>query len=199
MGRAVTTLTSETAMEDQFAHDSAKDDLLILVDGRDRQTGVATKLESHTKGLLHRALSVVILRETAAGTELLLAQRAEGKYHSAGLWANSCCSHPRNGEATVEAAQRRCQEELGMHVEGLEEIGSFAYRAAFENGLVEYEYDHVLLAHATGDPDPDPTEVQATRWVSVDALATDLAHHPTRFCAWAFTVLTLAMERIAKG
>lgn len=185
-------------MEDKFAQDDARDDLLILVDGRDRQVGVATKLESHTRGLLHRAFSVVLMREAAAGTELLLAQRAEGKYHSAGLWANSCCSHPRDGEATVEAARRRCQEELGMQVESLEEIGSFAYRAAFASGLVEYEYDHVLIAHVTDDPDPNPSEVQATRWASVDELAAELAQHPERFCAWAFTVLTLAMERLER-
>lgn len=186
-------------MEDQFSFDDARDDMLILVDGRDRQIGTATKIESHVRGLLHRAFSVVFVREGANGPELLLSQRAEGKYHSAGLWANSCCSHPRDGEATIDAAARRCHEELGMHADGLEEIGAFAYRAAFASGLVEYEYDHVLLARTPEAPCPDPAEVRSTRWVTLDELSEELASHPERFCAWAFTVLTLAMDHIGRG
>ena len=184
-------------MDDQFAHDNARDDLLILVDGLDRQVGTATKEQAHFGSLLHRAFSVVLTREGTEGTEILLSQRAEGKYHSAGLWANSCCSHPRTGEQTTEAAYRRVTEELGLQAEGLVEIDSFVYRAEFDNGLTEFEYDHVLLGTCSGTLAPDPSEVSATRWVSTNDLAAELAEHPERFCAWAFMVLSIALRHLS--
>lgn len=185
-------------MADQFAHDTAREDLLILVDGLDRPTGTASKEQAHSEGLLHRAFSVVLFREDAQGTELLLAQRAAGKYHSAELWANSCCSHPRVGENTVDAAYRRVAEELGCEAQGLQEIGAFAYRATFPNGLAEFEYDHVLIGQCAGEPTPDPREVGAVRWVSIEELAHELAQHPERVAAWAFMVLSMAMEELQK-
>lgn len=184
-------------MDDQFAHDNARDDLLILVDGLDRQVGTATKEQAHFGSLLHRAFSVVLTREGTEGTEILLSQRAEGKYHSAGLWANSCCSHPRAGEQTIEAAYRRVTEELGLQATGLAEIDSFVYRAEFDNGLTEFEYDHVLLGTCSGTLAPDPSEVSATRWVSMDDLAAELVEHPERFCAWAFMVLSIALRHLS--
>lgn len=176
-----------------MAHDPARDDRLILVDGLDRQTGTATKWEAHTQGKLHRAFSVVLVRTREAQTELLLARRAEGKYHSGGLWANSCCSHPRAGEDVQTAAYRRVQEELGCDARGLVEVGAFAYRAVFQNGLAEHEYDHVLLGECVGEPQPDPEEVGAVRWVAVDALAAELAEKPEPFCAWAPMVLSITL------
>lgn len=184
-------------MDDQFAHDNARDDLLILVDGLDRQVGTATKERAHFGSLLHRAFSVVLTREGSAGTEVLLSRRAEGKYHSAGLWANSCCSHPRAGEQTIDAAYRRVTEELGLQAEGLSEIDSFVYRAEFDNGLTEFEYDHVLLGTCSGTLAPDPSEVSATRWIDTGALAVELAEHPQHFCAWAFMVLSIALRHLS--
>lgn len=184
-------------MTDQFAHDAARDDLLILVDGFDRQIGAATKEQAHFESLLHRAFSVVLTRQQDGQTQLLLAQRAEGKYHSAGLWANSCCSHPRVGEQTIDAAYRRVGEELGCVAEGLREIGSFAYRAVFADGLAEYEYDHVLVGTCVGEPRPDPSEVGAVRWITPEELSDELVRHPERFCAWAFTVLPMALAHLA--
>ena len=181
---------------EEMDNDPAKQDLLILVDGLDQQIGSATKAEAHTKGLLHRAFSVVLVRDGEQGPELLLSQRAAGKYHSAGLWANSCCSHPREGEDTLDAAYRRTFEELGCYAEGLEEIGAFVYRAEFENGLAEYEYDHVFVGRAQGESKPDPAEVSAVRWVASQDLACELSKHPERFCAWAFTVLSLALRHL---
>lgn len=125
--------------------------------------------------------------------ELLLAQRAEGKYHSAGLWANSCCSHPRVGEQTIDAAYRRVQEELGCKAVGLREIAAFIYRAQFDNGLAEYEYDHVFIGNCQGEPCPDSSEVGGLRWITVADLASELADAPEKFAAWAYTVLSLAM------
>ena len=111
---------------DNMAVDPARADELVLVDGLDRQVGTATKEQTHREGLLHRAFSVVLVREGADGPEILLAQRAEGKYHSAGLWANSCCSHQRAGEEVVAAAYQRVCEELGCEAADLREVAAFA-------------------------------------------------------------------------
>lgn len=178
--------------------DPAKDDLLVLVDGLDREIGTATKERAHREGLLHRAFSVVLVRHGDAGTELLLSQRATGKYHSGGLWANSCCSHPRAGERLLDAARRRVREELGCEAIGLREAGSFAYRAEFAEGLCEYEYDHVLVGSFEGALEPDPNEVSTTRWVGLDELARELAERPKQFAAWAFTVLSMAMRHLCQ-
>ena len=182
-------------MNELFANDAAVNDLLILVDGRDEEIGQATKEQAHTQGLLHRAFSVVLRREDGQGRQILLAQRAQGKYHSSGLWANSCCSHPRAGEQVMDAAYRRVPEELGCQARDLREIAGFVYRAEFDNGLCEYEYDHVLVGECVGTPDPDPSEVGDVRWVSEQDLAAELAAHPERFSAWAFTVLSLVLAQ----
>jgi len=183
--------------DNNLKDDSARDDMLILVDGLDREIGTATKLRTHVEGLLHRAFSVVLVRDGESGLELLLAQRAEGKYHSAGLWANSCCSHPCAGERLLDAAYRRVKEELGCKAVDLREITAFAYRAEFEDGLCEYEYDHVFVGRCAGDLAPDPTEVSGVRWVSCSALAGELAEKPQQFAAWAPMVLTLALSATA--
>ena len=177
-----------------MANDAARDDLLIVVDGRDREVGTATKWQAHVEGLLHRAFSVVLVREGDEGPELLLAKRSLQKYHSGGLWANSCCSHPRAGEETIDAAYRRVREELGCQAVGLQEISAFAYRAAFDNGLVEFEYDHVIVGRCEGAIDPDPAEASEVRWIGFDALAAELAATPELFAAWAPMVFSLTMS-----
>lgn len=174
-------------------NDPAREDLLILVDALDRQRGTATKWEAHVEGLLHRAFSVVLVRETGAGPQLLLAKRALCKYHSGGLWANSCCSHPRDGEGTIEAAYRRVHEELGCEALDLREVCAFVYRAEFDNGLCEHECDHVIVGRFAGELAPDPNEASDVRWVGFDELAAELADAPERFAAWVPIVLTLVM------
>ena len=181
---------------DPMYRDAARDDLLQLVDACDRPLGEATKEQVHREGLLHRAFSVVLTRATSEGTMILLAQRALGKYHSGGLWANSCCSHPRVGETLADAARRRVTEELGCGVCDLHEIGSFVYRAEFASGLIEFEYDHVLMGTCVGEVEPNLAEVGDTRWWSPRDLAGDLASHPERYCAWAYTVLSLALQHL---
>ena len=176
--------------------DPARNDELIVVDGLDRQVGTATKMRTHVEGLFHRAFSVVLVREGANGPELLLAKRAEGKYHSAGLWANSCCSHPRAGESTIDAAYRRVREELGCDAVNLREIAAFAYRAVFDDGITEYEYDHVIIGSCSGNLNPDPNEISDVRWICKDELAQELANRPALFAAWAFTVFTLVMQEV---
>lgn len=182
---------------DNMAADPACDDLLVLVDGLDREVGTATKLRAHAEGLLHRAFSVVLVRDGDAGPEFLLARRAASKYHSGGLWANSCCSHPRVGEGVVEAAYRRVRDELGCEAVGLRELCAFVYRAEFDNGLVEHECDHVVIGRCAGEIAPDPAEVGEVRWAGLDALAAELADEPRMFAAWAPMVLSLAMAEVA--
>jgi len=186
-------------IDEKLAADPARDDLLVLVDGLDREVGTATKWETHAKGLLHRAFSVVLMRDGADGPDFLLAKRAKQKYHSGGLWANSCCSHPRAGETLMDAVYRRVREELGCDAVDLREIAAFAYRAEFQTGLCEFEYDHVFLGSHNGAVSPDPTEVDDVRWVDVDALAAELANEPETFAAWAPMVLSMAMACAKEG
>ena len=182
-------------MVDLMADDAARDDLLILVDGLDREIGTATKRQAHVGGLLHRAFSVVLVRDGADGLELLLTKRASCKYHSGGLWANSCCSHPREGESTIEAGCRRVREELGCEARDLVEIAAFAYRAEFDNGICEFEYDHVLVGRCAGEIAPDPHEASEVLWVGLENLAEELVTTPESFAAWAPMVLTMAMAQ----
>jgi len=183
-------------MDGLMANDPARDDMLVLVDGLDREVGMATKLEAHVEGLLHRAFSVVLVRDGDGGPELLLAKRSMAKYHSGGLWANSVCSHPRAGEGLMDAAYRRVHEELGCGAAGLRGIAAFAYRAEFDNGLCEFEYDHVLVGCCEGEPDPDPAEASEVRWTGFDEIAAALAERPEAFAAWAPMVLTMAMAHL---
>lgn len=178
-------------MNDLMAGDPARDDMLILVDGLDREVGVATKWQAHVEGLMHRAFSVVLMRDGEGGPELLLAKRSMHKYHSGGLWANSCCSHPRAGEGTIEAAYRRVREELGCDAVDLREVASFAYRAEFDNGLCEFEYDHVIVGRCEGQIVPDPYEASEVRWTDFESLAQELVSAPKEFAAWLPMVFTL--------
>ena len=184
--------------ENMMASDPARDDLLILVDGLDREVGTATKLQAHVEGLFHRAFSVALLRDGASGPELLLAKRSLRKYHSGGLWANSCCSHPRAGEDVIEAAYRRVPEELGCEAVGLRELCAFAYHAEFDNGLVEFEYDHVIVGRCAGELAPDPAEASEVRWIGCEKLAAELKEAPRAFAAWAPMVLSLTMADILR-
>jgi len=188
-----------TAQQDNMTLDPAKDDLLILTDMLDRQTGTATKEQAHRSGLLHRAFSVMLYRDSGETREYLISRRADGKYHSAGLWANSCCSHPRAGETVPGAACSRVRKELGCGVRDLSEIGAFVYRAVFPDGLCEYEYDHVLLGRADGEPEPDPSEIGEIRWVSGEQLSALLTGEPDRFAPWAFTVFSLTLASRGKA
>jgi len=181
-------------IDERMVADPARDDALILVDGLDREIGTASKEKTHTEGLLHRAFSVVLTRDGEAGPELLLAKRSLDKYHSGGLWANTCCSHPRKGEGTIDAAYRRVHEELGCEAIDLSELCAFVYRAPFDNGICEHEFDHVLVGQCEGEPSFDSSEVAEVRWVGADALAYELANEPEKFAAWAPIVLTLVMR-----
>ena len=155
-------------------------ELVTLVDPDDRDVGTAEKLHAHRHGLLHRAVSVLLF--DPAGRQLLQ-RRATTKYHSAGLWSNACCGHPRPGESPAAAAGRRLLEEMGVAVP-LEARFRLRYRAELEGGLVEHEVDHVFTGRFDGDPVPDPAEVSECRWLDPEALAAELAVAPEKFTAW---------------
>ena len=183
-------------MDARFENDPGRDDELILVDMFDRQTGVATKVRAHLTNQLHRAFSVVLMRDGEDGPELLLAKRSRYKYHSQGLWANSCCSHPRDGEDILDAAYRRTYEELGTHALDLQEIGAFVYRSVYDGGISEFEYDHVFLGRCDEEPHPDPIEVSDVRWITPDALSHELIETPDAFATWAITVFPLVFKHL---
>ncbi|HEX7070523.1 MAG TPA: isopentenyl-diphosphate Delta-isomerase [Rhodothermales bacterium] len=155
-------------------------DLVTLVDSQDRVVGTAGKLEAHREALLHRACSVVLFNRRG---EILLQQRSREKYHSGGLWSNTCCTHPRPDEEPLAAASRRLTEEMGLTC-ALEPAFAFLYRAELDGGLVEHEYDHVFVGRADADPRPDSREVSAWRWQHPDAVRRDLDARPETFTAW---------------
>ncbi len=164
--------------------DPMEEEKVILVDFQDQQLGTMGKMEAHEKAELHRAFSIFILNSNG---ELLLQQRAFEKYHSPGLWTNTCCSHQREGESNLEAGKRRLMEEMGMTVL-LEELFFFIYKAPFDNGLTEHELDHVMVGYSDEDPIINTDEVAAFKWVPIDILKKDLLDNPDHYTVW-FTII----------
>ncbi len=153
---------------------------VILVDEHDTEIGTEEKHAAHRAGKLHRAISVFIFNSEG---EVLLQKRQSGKYHSGGLWTNTCCGHQRPGDDTLSTAHRKLQEEMGFDTE-LSEIFSFIYFVKFDNGLHEHEFDHVLVGTFAGEPQPNPDEAEGWRWVSVLDLDQEMAEHPEQFTYW---------------
>ncbi len=153
---------------------------VILVDINDNQIGLMPKMEAHEKALLHRAFSVFIFNKK---NQLMLQQRALEKYHSPGLWTNTCCSHQREGESNIEAGKRRLQEEMGFVTE-LKETTSFIYKAPFDNGLTEHELDHILVGYYNDDPNPNNEEVVAWKWMDLEEVKKDVLQNPQVYTAW---------------
>lgn len=157
-----------------------EEELVLLVNERDEPVGTMGKLRAHQEGALHRAFSVFLFDDTG---RLLLQRRAAGKYHSPGLWTNTCCSHPRPNEAVADAARRRLMEEMGIDTI-VEHRFSFLYRASFDNGLIEHELDHVFFGRWNGDARPNPDEVDDWTYIHLDDLEAELTRHPERYTAW---------------
>ena len=153
---------------------------VILVNERDEETGIMEKMEAHKKALLHRAFSIFIFNSK---NEMLLQQRAEKKYHSGGLWTNACCSHPRPGEDTITAALRRLKEEMGFETP-LTKSFDFVYTASFENGLTEYEFDHVYTGKYDGEITFNENEVKGYCYKSVWDIEISLKEHPKKYTQW---------------
>jgi isopentenyl-diphosphate delta-isomerase len=153
---------------------------VILVNEKDEQIGLMPKMEAHEKAVLHRAFSVFIFNDK---NELMLQQRALSKYHSPGLWTNTCCSHQRDGESNIEAGKRRLQEEMGF-VADLKETTSFIYKAPFDNGLTEHEFDHILVGYYNEEPYMNSEEVASWKWKNLEDVKVDISLHPEVYTAW---------------
>ncbi|MCM4159744.1 isopentenyl-diphosphate Delta-isomerase [Antarcticibacterium flavum] len=153
---------------------------VILVNESDEQIGLMPKMEAHEKGLLHRAFSVFVFNDR---NELMLQQRALSKYHSPGLWTNTCCSHQREGESNIEAGKRRLQEEMGFSTE-LKDTISFIYKAPFDNGLTEHEFDHILVGKFNDEPELNPEEAAAYKWMPLEEVKEDMKRNPHIYTEW---------------
>ena len=153
---------------------------VILVDEKDGEIGRMEKMEVHQKALLHRAFSVFIFNEKG---EMLIQKRAFNKYHSPDLWTNACCSHPQPGDETLAAASKRLQEEMGFTTK-LEKAFDFIYKAPFDNGLTEYEFDHVLVGTYQGSIVPNPDEVADFCYMSLDAIQNSMESHADKYTIW---------------
>jgi isopentenyl-diphosphate delta-isomerase len=153
---------------------------VILVDEHDNELGTMEKMEAHRKGVLHRAFSVLVFNTKG---EMLIQKRADCKYHSAGLWTNTCCSHPRPGEQVEAAAKRRLKEEMGLDLRPSRSY-SFIYRTKLDGGLIEHELDHVLTATFDGEPDINPDEAQDWQYISLPELKDKMNREPENFTHW---------------
>ena len=167
---------------------------VILVNSNDEEIGSMEKLEAHQKGILHRAFSVFIFNDRY---ELLLQKRALDKYHSGGLWTNTCCSHPSPGDGLLAAAKRRLIEEMGIRAP-LEIISSFIYKAAFENGLIEHEFDHILIGRYNDEVEINPMEVMDYKWISITDLNKEVSRHPDEFTIWFLKIYKQVFEQYRK-
>lgn len=157
-----------------------EEEKVILVNSNNEPIGLMPKMEAHEKALLHRAFSVFVIN---SNNELMLQQRALQKYHSPGLWTNTCCSHQRDGEENIEAGLRRLQEEMGFETP-LEYLFNFIYKAPFDNGLTEHELDHVMLGRYEGKPSINPEEVASWKWMDIDLIHSDLINNPADYTVW---------------
>lgn len=158
---------------------------VVLVDKNDVILGEMGKLEAHVEGVLHRAFSIFVFDDQG---QVLIHQRAFGKYHSPGLWTNTCCSHPRPNESWEAACERKLMQEMGFVTE-VKEIGNFIYRAEFDNGLTEHELDHVFVGRYVGEVLPNPEEVENFAWLSIDALNKWIEESPDDFTVWFKIIL----------
>ena len=153
---------------------------VVLVNEKDDQLGLMNKMEAHQKAVLHRAFSVSVFNQKG---ELLLQQRAHDKYHSPGLWTNTCCSHQRDGESNIVAGKRRLEEEMGFSCD-LEEMFWFVYKASFDNGLTEHELDHVMIGYFDEDPKINEDEAASFKWMLLEDVKKDIEMHPELYTEW---------------
>lgn len=167
---------------------------IILVDESDREVGSTGKLEAHQQGLLHRAFSIFVFNSDG---KMLLQKRSRTKYHSDGLWSNTCCSHPRPGHAIESEAQRKLLQEMGF-VCPLERAFHFTYRVVFNYNLIEHEVDHVFIGRYDGDPVPNPEEADDWKWMDVEDLKDQLQQHPEQYSYWLKICIEQVLESFAK-
>ena len=165
---------------------------VVLVDENDREVGVEEKMKAHVDAKLHRAFSIFVFNEK---NELLLQQRAKSKYHCAGMWANTCCSHPRPKETYEQAIHRRLVEEMGFDCD-LENLFCFTYKETFDNGLTEHEYDCVFTGKISSSTKikPNHEEVENYKWILPKDLEKDIKKNPKKYTVW----LKIASEKLTR-
>ncbi len=167
---------------------------VILVDESDNELGTEEKMKAHVENVMHRAISVFVFNSKG---EMMLQRRAKTKYHSPGLWSNTCCSHPRPGEKNADAAHRRLMEEMGFDCE-LEEIFSFTYNIRLGEKLYEHEFDHVFYGTYDGEPNLNPDETDAYRFVRMKELEEDVKRNPGSYTYWFRVALERVLEHSRK-
>ena len=155
-------------------------DFVVLVNQNDEKIGLMPKMEAHEKGVLHRAFSILIFNRNK---ELMLQKRNLNKYHSPGLWTNTCCSHQRDGESNINAGMRRLKEEMGFSAE-LRELDSFIYKVKFENGLIEHELDHILVGEYNSEIKPNFEEVDDWKWMDLEDIKNDIKINSDKYTEW---------------
>lgn len=158
----------------------AEKEMILLVDENDKEIGYEEKHEVHRKGLFHRAFSILIFNSQK---QLLLHKRERNKYHSPGLWTNTCCSHQRPNEVLSEAIHRRLKEEMGFDCQ-LKEVFTFSYRAEFTPELIENEFDHVFIGYYDGEVNPNPSEVEDYKWMKLEDIKIDMDNNPDKYTYW---------------
>lgn len=173
------TIASPLCMMDT-TNKSTNQEYVVVVDENDNAIGLAEKMDAHVNPVMHRAFSVFIFN---SDKQLLLQRRALGKYHSPGLWTNTCCSHPRQDETILDAARRRMREEMGMCC-NMEEAFSFTYKADVGQGLTEHEFDHVLIGHSNDSPHINPDEVDSIRYATLEEISKEINERPEQFTMW---------------
>ena len=170
------------------------DERVILVDQSDQEIGTMEKMSAHKLGLLHRAISVFLFNDKG---ELLLQKRASSKYHSGGLWTNTCCSHPRIGESNIDAAIRRLYEEMGISSD-LYHAFSFTYKSPFKNGLTEHEFDHVFIGSSEHLPQLNPKEAEDYNYVHIPEAIKDIKKNPEQYTEWFKIAIYEVEEHLKK-
>lgn len=164
--------------------------MLVLVDSHDIETGQGEKMQIHREGKLHRAFSILVFNSRG---EMLLQKRSIRKYHSGGLWTNACCGHPKAGEKLLSSAHRRLKEEMGFDC-GMKRLFSFTYQTTLDNGLIEHEFDHVLIGGYDGIVHPDPYEAEDYQWIDVARIHEGIARNSGEYTVW-FVILMNKLEK----
>ncbi len=165
---------------------------VLVVNEKDEPLFEMDKMEAHEKGVLHRAFSIFIFNSK---NEILIHQRAGDKYHGAYLWTNACCSHPQLNEDVKNSAIQRLQFEMGLQC-SIHFLFSFIYKTVVENNLIEHEYDYVFIGYSDKDPEPNPTEVKAYKWLSINDLKIDIVNQPQLYTYWFKMALPKVLEKL---
>ena len=171
-----------------------QEEKVVLVDDSNNQVGLMPKMEAHLKGVLHRAFSVIIFNDNG---EVMLQKRASTKYHTPSLWSTTCCSHQRENEDNISAGKRRLNEEMGF-ITQLYDFESFIYKVSFSNGLIEHEFDHILVGIYNGLPNINLDEVDEWKWISIDELVNDMKDNSEKYTAWFKIIINKYSQSLKK-